>query len=392
MLQTVILDVAIGLVFVFLLASLLCSLLQEAYASTLNRRQTLLSEAIDRLLAGQTIPDLTNDRVKLTEKVKAHPLIKNLGRTDTTAPSYIPSSQFASALISTLKDTVHTSAQRDVSIASSIEGLPSGELKRILQTFLTDSRGEIGGLTKRIEGWYDDFMERVSGWYKREVRKTMFIIGFLVAIALNIDTFLIGRALWNEPALRAAVVKSAQSLTDADLKTTKESEVIAKLKAPNLPIGWPDPNFSQFSDIWSIASIIKIVGFLLTAAAVSMGAQFWFNGLQKLLDLRSAGAAPTRQPAPAAVAGSSAALTSTSTPNAADPNVALAPNNFESSMLSADDIRDIQKSLGLSTVALTGQLDAQTRHLISQYQERAGRTPDGYLTMFLVDRILASAK
>jgi hypothetical protein len=391
MLQTVILDVAIGLVFVFLLTSLLCSLLQESLASTLNRRQKMLSKAIDRLLAGQTIPDLNRDRVKLADKLKAHPLIKNLGKSDTNGPSYIPSGQFALALINTLQDAVHTSARDDTSIASTIEGLPSGELKTVLQAFLRDSKGEVVELKKRLEGWYDDFMERVSGWYKREVRKTMFIIGLLVAALLNMDTFSIGRALWHEPALRAAVVKSAQALTEADLKNAKESDVIAKLNAPQLPIGWPDTNVWPKSEFWAMATLVKFVGFLLTAAAISMGAQFWFNGLQKLLALRSAGSAPARQSSPPATSSSSPVVP---TPNLSTTNQteAATPNMFESSMLSPDDIRDIQRSLGLSSKDITGQLDLQTRHLIRQFQERAGRTPDGYLTMFLVDRILTNAR
>ena len=65
---------------------------------------------------------------------------------------------------------------------------------------------------------------------------------------------------------------------------------------------------------------------------------------------------------------------------------------FESSMLSPDDIRDIQRSLGLASTEVTGQLDPQTRHLIRQFQEQAGRTPDGFLTMFLVDRILTGGR
>jgi hypothetical protein len=48
---------------------------------------------------------------------------------------------------------------------------------------------------------------------------------------------------------------------------------------------------------WRGAEIVsKLVGFLLTAFALSLGAPFWFDTLNKLINIRTAGRAPDEKP------------------------------------------------------------------------------------------------
>ena len=389
MFETAILDVAIGLVFVFVLTSLMCSGLKESLAAGLKRRQKMLSKAIDRLLAGQKVADVNGCTINLSEKLKSHPLIKNLSRKDGGKPSYISSGDFALALIDTVENAVQGVPRHGTSVHNAIDALPVGELRTTLLALLKGTRGEVDELKDRIEDWYDDFMERVSGWYKRESHTTMFIIGFVVAVAFNMDTLAIGRALWDEPALRAAVVESARNLKQEDLDATDEKVLLEKLNAPKLPIGWPDKKIKALWDVFSWAGFLKLLGLLITAAAVSLGAQFWFNGLQRLLDLRAAGGRPVRQ-------SERRAAKTVLSPTPAVARVAtetmplIGPQNaFETTMLAEDDIRDIQLALGLRGEQATGGLDSKTRTLIREFQQRVGRSPTGVLTPFIVERILA---
>ena len=69
-----------------------------------------------------------------------------------------------------------------------------------------------------------------------------------------------------------------------------------------LPIGWSDFG-TKFSELWSklvsgaiafMAFIIasKIVGWLMTAAAISLGAPFWFDLLSMFMKIRGTGDKP----------------------------------------------------------------------------------------------------
>src|SRR5918911_567910 len=78
------LEVAIGVVFVYLLLSLLCSALGELIEAFLKYRARYLEQGIKKLL----------DNSSLAADLFAHPLVKALG----DRPSYIPARTFSLAL------------------------------------------------------------------------------------------------------------------------------------------------------------------------------------------------------------------------------------------------------------------------------------------------------
>src|SRR5215472_15878434 len=89
-----ILEVAIGLCFIYLLLSLICSTVNEAIAGITGRRGEMLAQAISNLLG----------EANLRDKLYAHPLIKSLSQSATKVrPSYIPASKFSLALLDVLK-------------------------------------------------------------------------------------------------------------------------------------------------------------------------------------------------------------------------------------------------------------------------------------------------
>ena len=94
MFGSTILDIATGIVFIYLLLSLMCSALNEMVAWFLGLRASTLKSGIEQLLAD---PALAN----ISQRVYAHPLVKALSEAGKD-PSYIPSRTFAYALIDEL--------------------------------------------------------------------------------------------------------------------------------------------------------------------------------------------------------------------------------------------------------------------------------------------------
>jgi hypothetical protein len=56
--------------------------------------------------------------------------------------------------------------------------------------------------------------------------------------------------------------------------------MIRRLDALELPIGWPDATFGRD---W----YMRILGWLITGAAISLGAPFWFDLLNRMMVVRS---------------------------------------------------------------------------------------------------------
>lgn len=114
-----ILDTVIGLIFVFLLVSMLVTIINEMIAAFFMSRAKWLRRGIDRLVGSEWM-----------KKVYAHPLIEGTARKDKTwirerGPSYIPSRSFANVLMSVVQDNSSTIAECQKSLRAALDSAAS---------------------------------------------------------------------------------------------------------------------------------------------------------------------------------------------------------------------------------------------------------------------------
>jgi hypothetical protein len=165
-----------------------------------------------------------------------------------------------------------------------------------------------------VERWFNDSMGRVSGWYKRRVQRWMLVYAAALTILLNVDSLAIARTLWTQDTVRQAVVAQAQRTPDSTTTTTSDggsstpaptplnsvSDSVSNVKKLGMPIGWSfDSSAASYrSDPrrWprnSGALFAKLLGLAFTIGALSLGAPFWFDVLNKVARLRSSGDRPS---------------------------------------------------------------------------------------------------
>jgi hypothetical protein len=290
-------QVALGLIFVYLVLALVCSALNEAVSTAWRWRARFLREGIANLLD----PD---DPVKGAEYAKslyAHPLVNGLIRPNTPKgkprhPSYLPSRVFATALL----DIDRKGAERTVK--ESIDAVPSPQTRAALQALWADSNGRQDIFRHAVEGWYDDAMQRVSGWYRRRMHLLMWVVAGVIVLALNVDTIRIADHLWKDRTIRAAVIARTQhpAAGETNPSVTNVAVSVDKLQQLKLPIGWWIEERPHGGGNWATLVILKTLGLLMTAAAMTLGAPFWFDLLGKVARVRSAGQIPvstgTQQP------------------------------------------------------------------------------------------------
>jgi hypothetical protein len=262
-------------------------------------------------------------------------------------------------------------------------------MQELIATLRAVSPGGIDDLRKNVEDWYNDAMDRASGWYKRKTQGILLVLGLVIAIVFNADTLMLARAFWADPNLRASVATAAQQYvkdhpngvdspaiaTNAQVSnsaagdptsagdiannypsTTDENpskppapepaysaqqveraeqqyraasaylqqtsnDAWSQLTNLKVPIGWcsesaalrttaleattepeadggeeeetglpctPDRQLPRSGSAW----LLKISGLLITMIALSQGAPFWFDLLQKVVNLRLAGDPP----------------------------------------------------------------------------------------------------
>jgi hypothetical protein len=275
-----ILDVAIGVVFLFLLLSLICSAANELIEGMLKKRSKDLEKGITELLGD----DSTGSFVS---KIYDHGLVNGLYRGNYAStpkrrlPSYIPARNFALALISIAKDTTNTAA------------LPKN-VKSVLDSFEKTAANDAVQLQKSVEEWYNSAMDRVSGWYKRRTQIFLFFLGCAIAILVNADCVQYARRLSSDSSLRQGVVAMAEATAKSDRTKNDDIEPVEKIETQikvlggiGLPIGWGDGHYQHSVEGGLEAAHDHLIGWLLTALAVSLGAPFWFDTLNKIMVVRS---------------------------------------------------------------------------------------------------------
>jgi hypothetical protein len=176
-----------------------------------------------------------------------------------------------------------------------------------------------------VENWYDNSMLRAKGVYKRNARLVAIIIGFVIAIAANADTFHIVDRLSKDQVLRESVSSYAEEVRDkaksdfektGKVSSTIKQDIDKKIKEEiSLPLGWNKQNSTEerFSrhHVFSLfdeddgkkdgkkietkylflfpKSILTVCGWLVSAIAISMGSSFWFDLLGKFIDIKNVG-------------------------------------------------------------------------------------------------------
>lgn len=264
MFNTTILDVAIGMIFIYLLLSLMCSAANEIIELLLKKRAVDLERGIRELL----LPNSKSGGDDIVRKLYNHPLLNGLfgGKYEdskitskrryvwrTQLPSYIPARSFALALMdlvgtpkpsegSTQPPPSGTAGATQVNYDARLQGPPppgstDNPLTRLREAIagsdilqapatkgaqkaliaLVDAAGgDVAKARENIETWYNNSMDRVSSWYKRRAQVTIMILGFFVAITVNVDTITIVKRLATDKALRESLVAASDAYAKAN--------------------------------------------------------------------------------------------------------------------------------------------------------------------------------
>jgi hypothetical protein len=205
-------------------------------------------------------------------------------------------------------------------IRKAVEALPYGHTKESLLTLVDKTRCEtalisnqVEQMQKNIEQWFNQTMDRVSGWYKRWSQKVLLGIAIALVFGSNADTIMLAKRLARDSALRASVVTVAEKAVQNPSGSPAENAlarqaVLREAESLSLPLGWvpyekdPQKNPSKDDQVpCDLAGwLLKLIGLLITVFAVSLGAPFWFDTLSKFVNLRGAGTPPgeTKKSAP----------------------------------------------------------------------------------------------
>jgi hypothetical protein len=318
-----------------------CTVIVEAIASWLNLRSKNLEAGLNELFAGEL-----KQGKKFVDAFYSHPLVLALSKGDKGRPSYIPPetvAQVVESLVMTANGAVTTLEEA----VDKLPGTPdTNRIKGILEAFVAQTSKDAAAFRNAVEKHFDAVMDRASGWVKRRQQKVAFLVSALFVTVANVDTIVLATSLASNPEARMKIVEiakdrlkeanskaeeiegqakdskgtdentgqrekaipgpsqaeqssgvspttvkaesddalnAAKQRTEDARKAVREAELA--LQAAGLPMGWkewPSP----------IEWPAKVIGLLVSIFAVSLGAPFWFDTLQRVMRVRQSGISP----------------------------------------------------------------------------------------------------
>ncbi|MCZ4222376.1 hypothetical protein [Pedobacter rhodius] len=345
------LETGIAIALIFFVFSTVAYIFQELIAINLQLRGKLLKKSIQQLIEAK------GGLTAFTTSLLSHPQIETLNKTTKSLTSYIPAANFSMAII----DLV--CKQAGINTGPTFAGFQAGlqnlkttnpNLETILSSIYANSNN-IQTLQLEIEKWFNEYMERVSGWYKNNNTWITRLIAIGVALVFNLNMIAITQEIFTNSALRISLneiaerkvtsagttatlyntnyvsdttalnKKYADKLADSTtsptiketLKKEKEAEqlklaiayedklnsikkeYLEEIRSKDLPFNWECQPFKKIDPVTGktvnktpVDFLLMITGLLIGAAGISMGAPFWFDLMSKLVNVRRAGQKP----------------------------------------------------------------------------------------------------
>lgn len=336
------LDLVIGIIFIYFLLSIVVSILLEIRSKSLSLRAANLEAWLKD----------TFEKEGLAEKLLDHDLIKTLVKKG-RKPAYIPDQNFVDALFDIVNQengNAITYTAEGIKEAFEKSQLLPNDLKRNILQQLSEAETKAQNYIKAkkdevidellevkdgVGRWFDNCMIRVGGTYRNMQQKWLLLFSFTVVILFNADTITLSKYLYNNKDVRDALVEQASRSTQDSLNvafykgimessaaaqnpdsvvigkdamylvnqiqssTSDLKKVNAELKSLSLPLGWDTfvleiKAMKENAKRWDYVLLffMKLVGLAITGFAVSMGSPFWFDILNKLVNLKGTGGKP----------------------------------------------------------------------------------------------------
>lgn len=283
-----ILDVAIGLVLIYLLLSLVCSALLEAVNEFRNRRGAELEKTLKTLMGKGVfeefckLPGFASLKTRDASKVAA-----------STFPAYISNDAFADLAADWYRK--HHQSR---------EWCDNEAFGKALAKLDVETGGDEAAFRARVVEWFKNSMDRMSGRFRSKSNFRMFFIAVAVVLLSNANTFRLVNEMYRNPAVQQTLVAQAEVVSASGKDELADTEKLrSTLKAVPL-LGWPErePGSGGYLGVdlkghciedgrsvggCAASTSFVFFGFALTILALMMGADFWFNALQRLVRIRT---------------------------------------------------------------------------------------------------------
>ena len=282
-----VLEVAIGLMFIYYVLGSLVSLMTQLINEAFETRGKSLERHLMKIVGNNQVGDF----VKIPQLDALRPIrYKNIfsfltAKTEPKKLEKVPVSTLVDAYFDFAGLTANTEISTD-GLKNVLMALPPSEGKTAIIKWVDQGVTNIEDLRKRTTAYFSGLMSQAAATFKSNARSFVIVLSILLTLLLGTDSIQLIQRLWTNASLRALTVAKAEMIVQTEGVDASPDDLLKQLDELDIiRIGWWTtelPASDSSAGQWLSFILLKILGLGLTVVAVSQGSSFWYDLLKRV--------------------------------------------------------------------------------------------------------------
>ncbi|MBI5824667.1 MAG: hypothetical protein HZB18_11610 [Chloroflexi bacterium] len=282
-----VLEVAIGLIFVYYVLGSIVSMITQWINEALETRGKALERYLVKIVGDAKIEDLVKlPQLQALRPIRYKSFLSVFGAA--TEPKKIEKIPVAT-LVDAYFDLVGLTSNKEVNLhqlAELVDNLPDSEGKQAFIQWIQQGVTSVEDLRKRTTAYFSGMMEQAAATFRANARSFVIILSAAVTILFGTDSIQLAKTLWSNAELRTLAAAKAEMVVAQEGADASIDDLIKDLGDLTIKIGWwQTERPADGADVmtWVTFVLLKALGLGITTAAVSQGSSFWYDLLKKIV-------------------------------------------------------------------------------------------------------------
>jgi hypothetical protein len=281
-----VLEVAVGLIFVYYVLGSIISYVTQMILESAETRGAALESHLKRIAGSKTVDLVNLPQLKSLQPIRYKSWWGVFGaKTEAKKLEKVPVTTLVDAFFDLTGLAGRPQINPDELIAI-VNKLPESEGKQAMIKWIQQGVTNINELRGRSNDYFAGILNQASATFKANARSIVIILSAILVIGLGTDSIQIAKDLWNNAEMRAVAAAQATMIAQQEDANAQDlNQIIENLSESNIRFAWwhLQDTFPQNSGTpWITFIVFKLVGLSLSVVAVSQGSSFWYDILKKL--------------------------------------------------------------------------------------------------------------
>ncbi|WKZ40135.1 MAG: hypothetical protein QY328_17900 [Anaerolineales bacterium] len=287
-----ILEVVIGLIFIFYVLGSIVSLVTQWINESLETRGKALEKYLIKIVGSKKLGDLvTLPQLQALRPIRYRNFLSVFNSaTEAKKLEKVPVATLVDAYFDLAGLTANTELDA-TKLTELINKLPDSEGKQAFIQWLNQGVTGMEDLRKRTTAYFSGLMEQAAATFRSNARSFVITLSILMTLLLGVDSIQVVRTLWLNAELRALAAAKAEMVVQQEGTDATITDLLQELSDLTINIGWWRTELPTDADAlgWLGFIVLKVLGLGLTAMAVSQGSSFWYDLLKKIASPKGIG-------------------------------------------------------------------------------------------------------